>query len=67
MGVQFCEPLKNKNCSLCENSFLRDISFEENGFPDFAYFCSIDNHYIGYPDEISKECCFTFIQKTNLD
>lgn len=51
---------KERNCSTCEYSYLKDFSFEEDSFGDYAYICRKDNHYIGYPDEANLEICINY-------
>lgn len=39
------------NCTTCINSYTKQDSFWDN---ENIYICSLDNHYIGYPDEAKK-------------
>ena len=46
------------NCTTCINAYTKQDSFWDN---ENIYVCSLDNHYIGYPDEAEKECCKKYI------
>lgn len=56
-----------KNCSRCKWSDLKDISRDENEFPEYIYVCRLDNHYIGYDEDLREECCDKWDEKSPLD
>lgn len=48
------------NCLNCENSYTKDL-FDDGS--EIVYICNLDNHYIGYPEEASKETCEKWKEK----
>ena len=40
-------------CANCSKKYLKDL-FDDG--QEMVYICEVDNHYIGYPDELDIEC-----------
>ena len=43
-----------KNCLTCKHQYVKE-TYEDSG--DYVHICGVDNHYIGYPEDMRKEVC----------